>query len=95
MPNYIGHVTRNMIENGGVDPQIVDKCHERDARTDTCANDADLFVALHFQPRYRRASVGHRLPYRLQRSAHIRSNKMIGPFEFRRHTFLVIGKRQP
>ena len=94
VPDDVGRVAGDVVEDGRIDRHIVDEGKKADARPDACPDDADLFVTLLFQPSNGRAGVNDRLPQRLQCSSDVRSNEIIGPLKLGRHSLLVIRQRQ-
>jgi len=93
VPDDVCRIARHVIKYSRVDLHIVRERKKTDARTDTCADNADLFIALLFQPANSRTRINNGLPERLQCPADIRSDKIVGTIDLRRLSLFVIRQR--
>src|SRR5207245_9828209 len=90
-----GHITGHMIKNTDVHRGVMCESEKPNARADTGAQNADAIESLAFQPFHRRARVQHGLAHRLDRTADVRADEMVGTFEFRWSSLFVIWQCQP
>jgi len=72
MPNHISDIGRSVIECGGANTAVVRSRKERIARAQTCADNAQILIALLFQPIETAAYINDRLAACIDGAADVR-----------------------
>src|SRR5215467_6718649 len=95
MPDDIRKIRRGMVEGSHFDAYIVGGGDECVARTQTGANNPQLFVALLLQPVEAAADIEHALARRIERTANVCRNCIISSPNLGRPSNVVIGHAEP
>src|SRR5579859_7165345 len=95
MPHHIRKVSRRMIKRGHTNARIMRRCDERIARSQACAHDPKIAIALLLEPIEAAPDIDDPLSHRIQCAPDIGRHSVICAADLRGHADIVIWHAQP
>ena len=95
VPDYIGNVGRRMIKGRDFYALVVCGCDEGVTRSQTCADNSELVIALLLKPIEAAADINHALPHGIERTADVGGDGVICAADFGGHADIVIRHGEP
>src|SRR5450432_821583 len=95
MPHYVGNICRCMIERSNAQPRLMRRGDEGIARPQARAHDAELAVALRFEPVDATANVDNALAHGVERASNVGGDGVVGASDLGGHANVVVRHREP